>query len=140
MPKIKVDKDQFAYIVFSYLFDKLLNPAEVSAGNEDFNKTMKKIKGILMPAARGMYLDQPADLRMKYKLIKRGFRPASSQLGSIFIVPADKAKEIEPSLIKKLVKKVIKAITSSTEISSAEVDYIKEILLEDVEEEDILNG
>ena len=128
MAKIQVDKDQFAYIVFSYLFDKLLHPAEVSAGNEDFNKAMKKLKGLLMPVARDMYLEQPADLRMKYKLIKRGFRPESSQLGSIFIVAADKAKEVKPSIIKKLIKKVIKAISSSTEISSAEVDYIKEVL------------
>lgn len=137
MAKIKVDKDQFAYVVFSYLFDKYLNP-EVSAGNEDFNAAMKKLKGILKPVSRDMYLEQPADLRMKYKLIKRSFRPDSSQLGSIFIVQPDKVKPVEPSIIKKLIKKVIKAITSSTEFSSAEVDYIKEVLLEDVEEE--LNG
>ena len=136
MSKIKVDKDQFAYVVFSYLFDKLMNMDEVSAGNEDFNKIMKKLKPKLFPLLREIYLKQPADLRMKYKIINKAFRPGSSQQMSIFVVPSDKTKEVEPSLLKKIIKKVIKAITSSTEISSTEVDYIKEILEEDVKEED----
>lgn len=136
MSKIKVDKDQFAYVVFSYLFDKLMNMDEVSAGNEDFNKIMEKLKPKLFPLLREIYLKQPADLRMKYKIINKAFRPGSSQQMSIFVVPSDKTKEVEPSLLKKIIKKVIKAITSSTEISSTEVDYIKEILEEDVKEED----
>lgn len=135
MAKINVDSDEFAYIVFSYLFDKYLNPLEVSAGNESFNDIMIKLKGRLFPASREMYLEQPGVLRMKYKIFKKAFRPDSNSTSAIFIVPKGKSRDPEPGLIKKVIKKVIKVLTASTEeFSQDEVKYIKETLF--VEEDD----
>ena len=139
MAKINVDPDEYAYIVFSYLFDKYLNFDEVSVGNESFNDVMMKLKGRLFPLSREMYLEQPAELRMKYKIIKKAFRNPTTQ-HSIFIVPKGESKEPKPGIIKKIIKKVIKMIKSSEEFSQAEVDYIKEQLEQNVQEDDKLNG
>ena len=127
MAKINVDPDQFADIVMSYLFDKSLNPDDVSIGNEHFNDIMRKLRPRIFPVAREYYLEQPSDMRLKYKLIKKGFRDPKS-MNSIFIVPRGKAKEEEPSVIKKIIKRVIKILKSSSEFSTAEVEYIKEHL------------
>lgn len=133
MATIKVDEDGFSQIVFSYLFDKLLHPDEVSKGNEEFTDIMTKLRPRLFPVAREMYLSQDADLRIKYKLIKDAFR-GSKKRNTIFIVPKGEEKEEDPGIVKKIIRRVIKAIRSSKEFSTDEVDYIKEMLIEDENE------
>jgi hypothetical protein len=136
MPKINVDPDTWAWVVWSYLFDKCLNMDDVSIGNEEVNDIMRKIRPRLFPLSRELYLAQPSDMRIKYKLIKDAFRKPTS-VNSVFIQPRGKSKEEDPNVVKKIVKKVIKMIKSSNEFNEKELQILNEML---ECEEELLNG
>jgi hypothetical protein len=93
-----------------------------------------------LPLAREMYLEQPSDMRIKYKLIKDAFRDPKS-INSIFIVPRGKSKEEDPGIIKKIIKKAISLIRSNKEFSPAEITFLNEIFESMYEEEEeLING
>ena len=135
MPKIQVDSDTWPNIVVAYLMDKILHPDDISENNEDFNDLMKKMKGKgMLPLFRNYYLSMDANWRMRYRIIKDGFWDETTTAQTIFINAKKrdrKDKKSQSSLIKKIIKKSIKAIIASKEYDDEEVQLLKEYLEEE---------
>jgi len=136
MPRIQVTNDEFPNIVMAYLLDKFLHPNDVSAGNELFNKTAKTLKGKGLTSIRNYYLEMNPRDRVKYKIIKDAFEGLTPSISTIQIVPAvvsdkDLGKEKETTkkkdgIIKKVIKKVIKSLTSGEEVDVGDLELLIE--------------
>lgn len=129
MAKISVTVNKYPNIIVAYLFDKILHPEKISAGNEEFNEviTLMKAKGF-MPILRDYYLSMDPTNRYEYKMLKKTFEGKGSS--RIEIEPEEKGKE--PGLIRKVIKKIV----GSTEFTEDE----KNILLEELGFKEENNG
>jgi predicted transcriptional regulator len=128
--KIIVEPNEFADIVISFLFDKMLHPKEIVPNNDDFNEFIEKIRGKgLKTLLMQYFLNMDSRTRVKYKIIKDVLEEGSSQTSVINISPekVEKKKEISKGLLKNIIKKLIGAGTIT--------DKEKKILLESLEEE-----
>jgi hypothetical protein len=123
----------------AYLFDKMLHPDEVSAGNAEFNAVAKAFKGKGLTLIRNYYLGMKSQDRVKYKIIKDAFDGKTPAISTIQVVPdraADKDLDKEATtkkkdgIIKKVIKKVIKSLTSGEEVDVEDL----ELLIEHIEE------
>lgn len=131
MAKIRVEPNEFADIVISFLLDKMLHPEEVVPNNDDFNEFTEKIrdKG-LKTLMMKYYLNIDSRTRVKYKIIKDVFEEGSSETSVINISPEKVEKKKEMGK-KNLLKKIIKRMIGDETITDKE----KNMLLESLEEE-----
>ena len=107
--KINVTANEFPNVIVAYIFDKLLHPEDVSAGNADFDSLIEemRLRGML-PLARTYYLDMSATWRVKYKLIKDVFSPtATTNESSIINIYGDPAKVKKRGIIKTILAKLL---------------------------------
>ena len=131
MAKIRVEPNEFADIVISFLLDKMIHPEEVVPNNDDFNEFIEKIRGKgLKTLMMKYFLNMDSKTRVKYKLIKDVFEEGSSETSVINISPEKVEKKKEVSK-KSLLKKIIKKLISSGTIADNE----EKMLLESLEEE-----
>jgi len=130
--RINVDSNEFADIVASFLFDKLLYPDKVVANNDLFNDFMEKMNGkgaksILMQ----YYLNLSTDTRVNYKRIKDVFKDGNKTHEIRISSEEQKENEKEKSgLVRKAVK-IVKKLLKKEEVSIEELN----LLLETIEEE-----
>lgn len=145
MSKINVTAQTFPNIVVAYLFDKLLHPDEVSVGNELFDKFVVQLKkkGFAVNL-RDYYLNMDSQDRLKFKLIKDGFEGVTTSNTVINIVPEKFEKKPETQKDKKkkggIIRKMLKKLVSSNELSKEEKEYLKEefeIIFEEIKLEEI---
>ena len=131
MAKIRVEPNEFADVVISFLLDKILHPEEVVPNNDDFNEFTEKIRGKgLKTLMMKYYLNMDSRTRVKYKIIKDVFEEGSSETSVINILPEKVEKKKEMGK-KNLLKKIIKKIIGDGTITDKE----KKTLLESLEEE-----
>jgi len=112
MSKVNVSPEEFGDLVVAFILDKLLNPEEVIEGNKAFNEFMEKLslKGV-KPLALNYYLKCDANLRVKYKRIKKVFEYDQNQAAIINIFPSEREKEEvekKDSFIKRAIKKILR--------------------------------
>jgi len=133
--KLNLSPNEFADLVASFLFDKMLKPDKVVPNNEMFNEFIDKMigkgaKSLLM----SYYLNLPSEARLDYKRIKDVFKGGGST-HEIRILPEDKKdkkdKKEKGGLVRKAIK-IVKKLLRKEDVSKEELN----LLLETVEKEE----
>ena len=128
MGKIIVDQDEFANVIVSYIFDKMLHPDDVSAGNEEFTKLISKISQMGgKPLFMKYYLNLDASERLQYKRIKDSLAPDATVASTITMKPV---KFVPQGKLKSIAKKVIKKLLLKQSLDVEEIEMITEKLEE----------
>jgi len=126
--RLNLTPNEFADLVASFLFDKMLKPDKVVPNNEMFNEFIDKMigkgaKSLLM----SYYLNLPSEARLDYKRIKDVFKGGSGH--EIRIVPEDKKdikdKKEKGGLIRKAVK-IVKKLLKKENVSKEELNLLLE--------------
>lgn len=134
MATLNLTTEGFADIAMIWLFDQIMNPEQIQSEHlkEFIEDHSSKLKTPLMK----WYLDTGGESRRKYKMIKGVFDGSDKGVQQIRIGPSDKIDKIKKgkqSIVKKLVKKVLKkeALTLEDEALLKEIrDVDIEIYLE----------
>lgn len=133
--RLNLSPNEFADLVASFLFDKLLYPDKVVSNNKMFNELMEKLSGkgaksLLM----SYYLNLNSNSRLDYKRIKDVFKNGNS-IHEIRIIPEDeknkKYKKEKGGLVRKAIK-IVKKLLKKEQVSKEELN----LLLETVEKEE----
>ena len=130
MPKINVTSEEYGDLVIAFLLDKILNPDDVIPGNSEFDKIVLRMgdKGMKHIFLR-YFLDMDSNLRVMYRRMKDVFTD-SNKIVNIKITPT-KESEKEDSEKPSLIRKVIKKLLNKEEISQEEKNLIVEEFEED---------
>lgn len=129
MATLNLTTDGFADIAMIWLFDQIMNPEQIQ--NEHLKEFIKDHSSKLKTPLMKWYLDTGGESRMKYKRIKGVFDGSDKSVQQIRIGPSDKIEQIKKgkqSIVKKLVKKVLKKEQLSVE---------DEALLQEIRDVDI---
>jgi hypothetical protein len=139
MSKVIVDTNEFADLIIVFLYDKLLNPTEVVTENEKFDLLTSKLYGKgLRSMFMKYYLDLPADMRIRYKRLKKVFTGEAKNA----LIRINKAKEVEKEEeeegkvlkgIKKAITKAAKTLAAGNELDDEELDLIVEKMFKEVD-------
>ena len=129
MSKITVSPEDFSDVVVSYLFDKMLNPDEVTTGNEDFNKLVDDMnKKGMRPLLMKYYLNMDGNDRLKYKRIKDTFDPDLERDSTIQIRPSLSKSDKKDNKITGLLKTAAKKLLKQGKVTPEEAKLIVEEL------------
>lgn len=134
MSSIIVDREEFAYLVISFLLDSLLHEDDMIIDNEDWNFIMKKIKlGGLKAHLMNTYIKMDSERRVDYKRIKKVFYEESGSMNVVKIKGKSNLKEdtAYKYKIKDLLREAVRLIDkeknrSGYTVSGEKVDKIIE--------------
>jgi hypothetical protein len=139
MAVLSLTPDEFADIALLFLADKVVNPEKVSEGNEQFNTFMKRTSHCIKSPLVKYYLDVDPEQRKNYKMIKKIFQRTKNagQLSVIRIGPDEVVKGVRTekkkakSLLKTIMKKLLKKKNEDLNINQEELKLILEYLEEE---------
>jgi hypothetical protein len=134
MSKITIDRDEFVYLVMSFLLDNILHEDEMIIDNEDWKFIMEKIKlGGLKAHLMQAYVRMDTERRVDYKRIKKVFYEESKTQYVIGIngTPDLKEDTLYKYKMKDMIREVVRLIMKEKEktgftVSSEKVDRMVE--------------
>lgn len=138
MSKIIVDREEFTYLIISFLLDNILHEDDMIIENEDWLKIMNKMKlGGLKAHLMQAYVRMDTARRVDYKRIKNVFYEDSNQSYRISIkghsdITEDQTYKYK---MKDLIRETVRLITKEKiktgyTVSSEKVDQIIEHVIE----------
>lgn len=129
MASLNLEVDEFSDLMMIWLFDQILNPENVQ--NKDFREFIEKHSSKLKSPLMKYYLDTRGETRVNYKRIKGVFDGSDRNIQQIRIFPNEEVEEPKKSK-KSIVKKIIKKLITKEDISSKEMNLLKETIENDL--------
>lgn len=122
---------EFADLVLSFIFDKMVNPDEIVVDNEDFSDIIKKMSKMgAQPLLLKYYLNLSADQRLNYKRIKNSLEIDATAQSQIRIKPE---KHVPESKLKNLAKKVVRKLLKKESLNHEEIELVQSLITEVLE-------